>query len=272
MSARVAGLAYSVYPAAGESRAPALVVLPGMPADIRGLRRMARLLARRRRVILIEPLGGASSEAPPPRGDAECPYAWPAQVSRLQRALDHLELPGPFDLLGWSFGGAWAQQLLLQDPARVRRAVLVATCGRLRARERAILELLITMVRASALDGPALLGGMLPLLFSPAFLHRPGALAVLRLNLGSVSWSREAWAAQLEALLVHDLPADSRERLAAVRGVIAGDEDWLFPTSELRRLAAALPGARIEVIEETGHAIWVERADALVDAVDALLA
>ncbi len=272
MNKRLAGLAYAEYPATGESRVPALVVLPGMPADIRGLRRMARMLARRRRVLLIEPLGGASSEAPSPCAGPECPYAWPAQVRRLQRALDQLGLREPFDLLGWSFGGAWAQQLLLRAPERARRAVLVATCGRLRARERAILELLITMVRASALDGTALLGGMLPLLFSPAFLHRPGALAVLRLNLGSISWSREAWAAQLEALLRHELPADSRERLVAVRGVIAGDEDWLFPTSELARLASALPRAQLEVIEETGHAIWVERADALVDAVDTLLA
>jgi pimeloyl-ACP methyl ester carboxylesterase len=52
---------------------------------------------------------------------------------------------------------------------------------------------------------------------------------------------------------------------------IAGAEDIVFPVDYLRRAAAALPGARFEIIDAAGHSAYFERAEAVNSAIERFL-
>jgi pimeloyl-ACP methyl ester carboxylesterase len=43
--------------------------------------------------------------------------------------------------------------------------------------------------------------------------------------------------------------------------VLIGDCDWLTPPSASRALAAAIPGAELEVIPEAGHFVFGEQPE-----------
>lgn len=238
---------------AGPPEAATLVVLPGLPGGKAGGMRLLQRLAARRPVVCVEPLGGGGGDAPPPGPD----YAWPAQVERLLAALGG---GAPVDLLAWSLGGVWAQHALLAAPGRFRRAVLAVTAPRLRARERALFEHLKALVAAPLRDDQ-LAQGLIPLLFAPDFLHRPGAMAVLSAHLAQATFVRSGWLGQIEALLQHALEREL-QAVRAVRRVLVAEHDWLLPPSEGGRLALAL-AAPLELLPGAGHAVWIEREEAL---------
>lgn len=238
---------------AGPRDATPLLVLPGLPGGKAGGMRLLQRLAARRPVLCVEPLGSGGAEVPAPGPG----YAWPAQVERLLAVLDARE---EVDVLAWSLGGVWAQHALLAAPQRFRGAVLAVTAPKLRARERALIEHLKALVSASLPDDQ-LARGLIPLLFAPDFLHRPGAMTVLAAHLGQATVVREGWLGQLDALLGHDL---ERELVAArsIRRVLVAEHDWLFPPSEGERLAR-LAGAPLERLAGVGHAVWIECDEAL---------
>src|SRR4029078_7950142 len=62
----------------------------------------------------------ASSASPVPCVFREC-------ATVLGRLLRRLGLRGPVDVLGFSWGGALAQQFAFQNPSRCRRLILVST-------------------------------------------------------------------------------------------------------------------------------------------------
>ncbi len=55
------------------------------------------------------------------------PYAFPTLAWLVTRMLDELGYPDEVDVLGYSWGGALAQQLAIQHPRRCRRLVLIST-------------------------------------------------------------------------------------------------------------------------------------------------
>ena len=249
---------------AGPRTAPPLVVLPGLPGGKAGGMRLLRRLAAAREVVCVEPLGSGGAELPAPGPS----YAWPAQVERLLAVLDD-HGAGEVDVLGWSLGGVWAQHALLAAPRRFRRAVLAVTAPRLRARERAWIDHMKAMFSAG-LAADQLVRGLLPLLFAPDFLHRPGAMAVLTAHLEMSTFERDGWLGQLDALLEHDLERELAAATAICR-VIVAEHDWLFPPSEGERLAR-FAGAPLERIAGAGHAVWVECDDMLAQRTLAALA
>ncbi len=57
---------------------------------------------------------------------------------------------------------------------------------------------------------------------------------------------------------------DSRPHLGAIRCValvVAGREDGIMPLEWLRELASGIPGARLEVIEASGHCSTLEQPE-----------
>jgi pimeloyl-ACP methyl ester carboxylesterase len=87
----------------------------------------------------------------------------------------------------------------------------------------------------------------------------------LAMHLAQLSTSRAQWAAQLACLATHDLRG-ALPSMSALHTVIAADRDWLFPATQVRRLADAAPAAAFVELP-SGHAIWFEAEAAFVAVV-----
>ncbi|MEM6293107.1 MAG: alpha/beta hydrolase [Myxococcota bacterium] len=184
-----------------------------------------------------------------------------AQVERLVTSFS----TEPVDLVGLSFGGALALQCLVRDVLPVRSAVLAVTAARFRARERGLIATLQSIV-CSELPARGLVDGLLPMLLSPDFLHRPGYMGVLRAQLeGDLGSARLVWGQRLALLATHDVRRSLGE-LHRVDRVITAEQDWLFPPSESKLLADGLPNAELRTVPG-GHAVWLESRDAFVELV-----
>lgn len=247
--------------------APVLLALPGFLSDGRQLKRLLREIGRR--CVVVDPLGAGRSQ---PSNQPE-DYAWPRQVERIVRLLDHLKLDR-VDVLGVSMGGMWLQQALLLAPQRIGQAILVATCAGLSPRQRSILLGLLSLWQAgvSRLDVWRVLA---PLLFSVEFLEQPSAIALLEM-LASDPRSHSAEAEegrvvplrQLHAMLAHDLRQALLERYAdehAPRSactVIGCERDILMSPSSQRELAQAL-SAPLHMLPGVGHTVWLEQPSLL---------
>jgi pimeloyl-ACP methyl ester carboxylesterase len=207
-----------------------------------------------RRIIRLDAPGTGLSSTP------IFPINVPALAELLIAVLDARKAPRA-DVIGFSYGGAVAQQLAFDHPTRVRRLVLAATnCG------------------IGAIPGwlPAVTGLATPIrYYSPSFFdrtaaatfggvtardesvrqrmtnarrsHPPAADGYAMQLLGIVGWS--SW---------HFLPAIPHETL-----VICGDDDPLVPVNNARMLAERIPNATLEIVEGAGHLFLWDDAENL---------
>ena len=167
------------------------------------------------------------------------------------------------DVLGYSFGGALAQELAHRAPDRVRRLVLCATTPGLGGdppRPLAAL-MLATPVRyyhprLLALTVPHIAGGRTarePGVLAEqaaARLHRPPDPLGYAYQLYAVAgWSSLPW--------LHRVPHPSL--------IVAGEEDPSVPLGNARMLAARLPNARLHVVEGGGHLFLLDEPQNVVD-------
>jgi poly(3-hydroxyalkanoate) depolymerase len=155
------------------------------------------------------------------------------------------------DVLGYSYGGAIAQQFAFQYPHRIRRLVLAATnCG--------VGAVLGSPEAMSVLATPFRY-------YSPTYFHRiaaalyggrtarnldvrhrmmstrskypPTTLGYSLQMMGGVGWSSRAFLDQIR-----------HETL-----VISGDDDPLIPVVNAEYLASQIPNATLDIVERAGH-------------------
>jgi poly(3-hydroxyoctanoate) depolymerase len=159
------------------------------------------------------------------------------------------------DVMGFSFGGALAQQLAHDAPARVRRLALVSTgCG-----------------RGSALGEPAAMSALSsPLRYysrrwyeltnrllgepesededvSARLAHPPTALGYTYQLWALASWSSLPWLDSVEAPTI----------------VVAGGRDRLVPPGNAVQLAQLLPTSRLHVLPDAAHLLMLYRDGAV---------
>lgn len=174
-------------------------------------------------------------------------------ASDVARLLDALELP-PAIIAGTSMGGAIAQTLALDFPARVRGLVLVGTGAKLRV-------------------APAYLGGLQKDIYMAARLLVDNYFAD-----GASPFLKEKSFRQLLASgpgIAHgDYAAcdafDIRDRLTAIRVpalIVCGAEDRMTPPKYSEYLAAHLPSAELLIIPNAGHMVMLEQPHALNTAI-----
>jgi len=173
------------------------------------------------------------------------------------------------DVIGFSYGGAVAQQLAHDHPERVDRLVLAATtCG-----------------WGSYWGSPGALGAMAtPLRFYSAsyferiaadiyggatgrdLVKRRGAIGARRRLppssygyamqlLGSMSWSSYRF-----------LPQIRHETL-----VVCGDDDPLVPVANAKMLAERIPRAKLAVVERAGHLLLWDEPERIAPQIGAFL-
>ena len=196
------------------------------------------------------------------------PYT-PADLARdAAGVIDALAL-GPCHVIGYSLGGATAQELALARPELVRSMVLLSTwaasddwfVGQMRSWQ--------SIRRAHWDDEHGFLTALGPWLFSPATFAAPGRVDELyAVAEGEYTPQHpEGWMRQTEADIAHDAAG----RLGAARApalVVVGEDDICTPPRYARALVELLPEAELVTIPEAGHAALHEQPSAVNAAIE----
>lgn len=243
--------------------APPLVLLHGIGADRREWILTMPLLSRKRRCLAFDLPGHGLSDAPPAAGcemrirvfaDAVLGGIEAAGVSRV-------------DLLGHSLGGAVALDLVKRHPRLVRRLVLVSSAGLRPQVALSPLAASLPFIPHTYEDSRRLLAATVRTpLYDNALVAFAASVYKKRRARPQLTKLLAAIASGEDCLSPRDL-----ERIAQPALVLWGDADGVFPAATGRRLAAALPNARLELMPRCGHVPPTERPIAFARRVLAFL-
>lgn len=236
-------------------RGEPLVLVCGTSQDYRLWASLLPALTSKYRVIAYNHRGIGDST----RGSG--PITMSSLADDLDQLLTALDVERAH-VLGWSLGSAVAQEFALTHPEKVASLVLAATWARADGFQISLLSALAhpwrTGNRTDALTAlgvaysPELLDsdvfGPMMAQVEPLFPSTPSQMATVV----------EQWDA--------DLAHDSLDRLSGITAptlVIAGEQDLLTPARQGRIVAAAIEGARYELLTGPGssHAALLERTD-----------
>jgi pimeloyl-ACP methyl ester carboxylesterase len=171
--------------------------------------------------------------------------------------------PARFALVGLSMGGYIAFELLRQAPERIARVALLDTSARADAPEQSAMRR-VQMTLASQ----GRLAEVVEQQF-PRLVHREHrADAVLRqvFTLMAEDVGAAGFIRQQTAILGR---ADSRPTLGSIHCptlVLVGEGDELTPPERAAEIAAAIPGARLTTVPQSGHMSTLEQPDEVTRA------
>jgi poly(3-hydroxyoctanoate) depolymerase len=203
-----------------------------------------------RRVIRFDVPGMGQSSAP------RAPITVAGVADLAVAVLDGLGVECA-DVVGYSYGGAVAQQLAFAAPERVCRLVLAATncgLGSVPGSYAAMVSLATPLRYYSPTyfdrNAAALYGGMTgrdlsmrQRMMAERQCHPPSAYGYSMQLLGTLGWSSLPFLARI--------PHDTL--------VISGDDDPLIPVVNAEMLARRIPRARLEIVKRSGHLfLWDE--------------
>ena len=230
-----------------------MLLVPGLGNNIEMWAPFMEQFPNRRLIHLDAPGTGLSSTP-------VCPINVPALADLLVAVLDDRGVTSA-DVVGFSYGGAVAQQLAFDHPTRVRRLILAATnCG------------------IGAIPGwlPAVTALATPLrYYSPSFFDRTAAASCGGVTGRDVSVRRQI----MDARRCHPPAVDGYAmQLLGIFGwsswhflrciphetlVICGDDDPLVPVANARMLAERIPNATLEIVAGGGHLFLWDDAENL---------
>lgn len=238
---------------------PPLVLIMGLNADRDAWQPHVEQWRRRFRCILVDNRGAGASPAPPgPYTTVELAEDYAALIARLGL--------GRSRVVGISMGGAIAQQLALRHADLVDRLVLVATWARPHPYPAAVFE---TIASYRALAGDADFARYLQtLVWTPSWFAGHAAELSAGLDTSPVM-PAVGISAQVAACVGHDVLA-SLPQITAPTLVTAGRVDRFVPVELSEEIAAAVPGARLELFD-TGHVHHWEELDRFNDCVEDFL-
>jgi pimeloyl-ACP methyl ester carboxylesterase len=237
---------------------PPLLLVHGLMVTGEMFEPILASLAARHRVVVPDLRGHGHSRALGP------PYTVAQLAADLARLLDHLGIASAA-VLGYSQGGAVAQQLAVDHPARCSRLVLACTYAFNMATRRERLE-----------------GRLTPLLLHVLGMRRFARL-VVSVGMRGLGKERADWFGGLLANQDRDLMVaawreamafDGRHRLAEIRCptlVVAAANDEAVPIHHARMLHGGIAGSRLVVIDGADHALALTRPDELVKVVEDFL-
>lgn len=160
-------------------------------------------------------------------------------------------------VVGYSLGGAVAQELVLAAPQRARSLTLVATWARTDGWLKHVFEWLRDGLQTGGIEWAD--RAVAWLVLSPVWQEEPMYEATL-MFLSARGQSAEGLARQLAC----DISHDALDRLSAIPCdtlVIGGSEDRWVPARYSRELADAIPGAKLEIVEGAEHGFLFEHPD-----------
>lgn len=200
------------------------------------------------------------------------PYT-PADLAADAAALmDHLSL-GPSHIVGYSLGGAVAQELAISRPDLVRSLVLLSSWARSDGWFKAQMRSWQAIRQRYWDDEPAFLDALGVFLWSPATYATPGLVDGFHTAMVSEDPRQrpDGWMRQCDADIAHDA-ADGLGTVTVPTLVIVGDDDICTPPRYARELCALLPNAELLEIPDAGHGAFAESPAVFNQAVAAFLA
>jgi 3-oxoadipate enol-lactonase len=237
---------------------PPLLLVHGLMVTGEMFEPVLEHFAARNRVIVPDLRGHGRSNALPP------PYTVPQLATDLADLLEHLGIASAA-VLGYSQGGALAQQLAIAHPARCNRLVLACTYAFNMSSFREKLE-----------------GRAAPLLIRALGMKRFAKL-IFSVGLEGASDQRKQWLASLIANQDRDLMLtawresmsfDTRPRLGEIRCptlVLAGSRDTAVPMHHAKMLHDGIKNSQLAVIDGGDHGLIWTHTEPFIRAVDTFL-
>ena len=195
---------------------------------------LVHAFAQHNRVVMFDNAGiGQTQQLPPP-------LSIDAMADQTSALITTLHLGRP-DVLGWSMGGMIAQALAVLHPAQVRRLILCATDP---GNGQAVVP---AALARQASDFPANQGSAFSA-FKAAIAEYPPAPAVSPATKGVQELALSDWWAG------NDPAGHEIARISVPTLVADGTDDQKVPLANDHVLARLIPGARLVLYPDAGHA------------------
>lgn len=237
---------------------PDLLLVHSLLTDETVFERVLPSLAAERRVTTINLPGFGASEPVALHSVAD-------HADWLAKAMDALELPGSTGVFGNGFGAFVVLELAIRHGARMGNAIVADVVPAFPDAAKMPFRVMATKVREGGMQ--TILDTAVGRMFPPAFqAASPEVVAFRRERLARVD--AECFARACLGLADLDLTP----RLPSIRNrtlVMCGSLDQTTPPALARQVAAAIPGAKYEEIEGSGHCPMLEQPEALVRAMRA---
>jgi len=224
-----------------EGSGPALLVFNGIGANIELLEPLTQALEGIRAIVFEVPGAGGSEVR-------KSPYRLRGLARLAEQLLDELGHSGPVDVLGVSWGGALAQQFAFTCRKRCRKLVLVATTPGVLMVPGSPFAL-ARLLNPRRYGDPTHLERVAPHLYGGAVRRDPGIMRDYSTRLKSPHWLGYLYQ-QLAFWGWSSLPWLPLLRQPTL--VLAGNDDPLVPLINGRILAALIPRATLEIVDD-GH-------------------
>jgi pimeloyl-ACP methyl ester carboxylesterase len=229
---------------------PGVVFVPGLLCDPRLWEAQARALA----------------------GVADCWIADATRSDTMDGLARDLLAEAPFErfaLAGLSMGGYIALEVLRQAPARVTRLALLDTSARADTPEQSQKRRdFITLAERGRFLGVT--DALLPLLVHRSRLADAALVAIVKAMARDIG--KEAFVRQERAIMSRADSLPLLPRIACPTLALCGRQDALTPLERHEEIAAAVPAARLEIVDECGHLSTLERPAAVNAALERWLA
>ncbi|OWV87612.1 hypothetical protein ATY78_03690 [Rhizobium sp. R635] len=225
-------------------------------------------LAKGRELVIFDNAGVGASGGQSPDNVADMA----AIAAQLIEALKLQQV----DALGFSLGGSIVQQLLIERPSLIRKAVLVGSAPQGSAGFRRLPDVISTAIKTSGETGRPLRA---LLFFTDTESGKAEADEYLKnINNHSVDpeapVSEQTMGAQAKALVTWGSMPENTEQLAQIKQpvlIVNGSDDSIAPTLESVTLFQRIPNAQLSLYPDSGHGSLFQHETLFVSQVDTFL-
>jgi 3-oxoadipate enol-lactonase len=233
------------------------VLIHGLNGDLTGWALIMPEFAKHYRTVALDVRGHGGT------GKPDQPYSIQGFSEDLYEFMRKLEIPKAH-LFGLSMGGAIAQQFALDHPEMIRSLILVSTFSYIDGHARQAFNRL----KACLAEGgyPAFFDEVVKLAFTPEFIAaNPGPIADLKKKRIAIN-SPAAIGRANEACLAFNLESQISQ-IAISTLVVSGRKDVFTPLNLAEQIHRSIRGSEWKILEEAGHALYIEQAPGLTEAV-----
>ena len=158
-------------------------------------------------------------------------------------------------------GGYVALEILRRAPERITRAALLNTNARPDSPEST--ENRKRLMALAEKDFPAVISTLMPKLMTQEHLRNDELTATV--SEMALAVGKEAYLRQQRAIIGRIDSRPHLDRIACRTLVVAAREDQLMPVELLRELADGIPGAKLAIVEDSGHVASLEQPEKVTE-------